>query len=308
MKGIVVYYSQTGNTKKIAHALHEGMRQVIEECDIAKLKEVSPQELIGYDLIGLGSPWWSKLPPNVTAFIDGMASLEGKHAFPFCTHGSRPSGFMQIIIPALKQKGLTIIGFNDWYGNSLQQFIPYPHLTAGHPDDIDIREAGDFGRKMAQLSQRIYQGETQLIPNLPTIDELDELYGYKPSPHPMSEAEETLLKSRKINMEKCQYPECSFCVDNCPMNSIDFSVSPPVFRKNCQMDWFCEIICPEGAIEADFEPYARVHDLPIKEVFTRFLEKEEAEGRFRRLVPAEKVGWDTHYYQITGHPRYVMQE
>ena len=58
MKGIVVYYSATGNTKKIARAIHAGMKQHIEECDIATIKEIAPGDLSSYDLIGIGSPLW----------------------------------------------------------------------------------------------------------------------------------------------------------------------------------------------------------------------------------------------------------
>lgn len=305
MKSIIVYYSQTGNTKKIAHAIHAGMRQVVQ-CDIATIKEVSPRDLVKYDLIGLGSPTWGRVPPNVAAFIDGMVSLEGKHAFPFCTHGSLPAGFMQSIVPALKRKGLTIIGFNNWYGNSLNQCLPYPHLTAGHPDDIDLREAEGFGREMAQRSQRIYLGETQLIPKLPTVREWYQLYG-RPLPlsQELAEAQDMLLKGRKINMDKCTV--CGLCVDNCPTDSIDFSVSPPVFRDSCVPCWFCEQICPEGAIEINWEPFARLHDKYIRNYLNKRLEKAEAQGRFRRLVPLEDIGWNTHWYQASGHPRYVIE-
>jgi NAD-dependent dihydropyrimidine dehydrogenase PreA subunit/flavodoxin len=304
MKGLVVYYSQTGNTRKIAQAIHAGMRQVIK-CDIAALKETNPQALIKYDLIGLGSPTWGGVPPNFAAFIEGMVSLEGKHVFPFFTHGSLPAGYMHTMIPALKRKGLIVIGFNDWYGNSIQQFIPYPHFIAGHPDDIDLREAEDFGREMAQRSQRIYSGETQHIPKPPTRRELDKRYGRPlPLPKEAAEAEDMLLKQRKINMEKCTV--CGLCVDNCPTGSIDFSASPPVFRDSCARCWFCEQICPEGAIEVNWEPFAKLHDKLIGNLI-KSLEKAEAQGRFRRLVPLENIGWNTHWYQISGHPRYVIK-
>jgi len=29
---------------------------------------------------------------------------------------------------------------------------------------------------------------------------------------------------RSINMEKCKYPECTLCADQCDVNAIDFSV------------------------------------------------------------------------------------
>ncbi len=59
MKSIIVYFSQTGNTKKIAEAIHKGMSQMsqlVEKCDICRLNEIDTGDLIGYDLIGVGSP------------------------------------------------------------------------------------------------------------------------------------------------------------------------------------------------------------------------------------------------------------
>ena len=56
MKSIVIYFSQSGNTMKVARAIHKGMSQLLEQCDIAELKKVNPQDLSKYDLIGLGSP------------------------------------------------------------------------------------------------------------------------------------------------------------------------------------------------------------------------------------------------------------
>jgi len=56
MRNIIIYFSLTGNTKKVAQAIHRGMSQLGGQCDIATVKEVDIQRLTDYDLIGLGSP------------------------------------------------------------------------------------------------------------------------------------------------------------------------------------------------------------------------------------------------------------
>ncbi len=85
-KCIVVYYSQTGNTKKVANATTAGMKEVVKNCAMLTLKEVTTKELSKYDLIGLGYPTWSsKEPPNVREFIEQLPFLEGKHVFIFST-------------------------------------------------------------------------------------------------------------------------------------------------------------------------------------------------------------------------------
>lgn len=305
MKSIIVYFSQTGCTKKIAQAIRVGMLQVMEQCDIAALKEVNPHDLIGYDLIGLGSPiWFGKDPANVHGFIDGMPSLKGKHSFPFFTHGALPSGFMQSVVPALIGKGLTVIGFNDWYGSVILPHLPKPYFTDGHPDEIDLKQAEDFGREMAERSRRISLGEPHLIPILPKGREWEKLYGQQEVlTKELADAHRMIQKQRKINMENCT--ECSLCVDNCPMDSIDFSMFPPVFRNNCVACWFCEQICPTGAIEVDYGSLAKIHDKYAQNLLAKRLEVAEAKGRFRRLVKLEEIGW-TSWYKQSGHPRYVI--
>jgi flavodoxin/ferredoxin len=304
-KAIVVYYSQTGNTKKVAQAIHKGISQTGEQCDLARLKDVEPQELTGYDLIGLGSPAiHARELPNVTAFMNHMESLDGKHAFSFCTHGVSPGFYISRTVSALISRGLIVIGWNDWFGAAWHPLLPKPYFTDGHPDEIDLKEAEDFGREMAERSRRIYQGETQLIPTLPKGKEYDEIY--RPI-HEVPQYFQRLLNQVefKVNKDKCHYPKCTYCMDNCPTGAIDLSASPPIFDRGCDLCWLCEQTCPNGAIEIDYEPLAREH-VPLTEGdLMRSSKLFEAKGRFRRLVPLEEIGWDTNYWTFK-KPRFKI--
>ena len=89
MKCVIIYFSQTRNTEKIAKAIQTGIKQATGHCDILTIKEANPKRLYEYDLIGLGSPVMLKEPPNVTAFISNMRYVGGKHAFSFSSHGTQ---------------------------------------------------------------------------------------------------------------------------------------------------------------------------------------------------------------------------
>lgn len=306
MKAIIVYFSQTGNTKKIAQAISRGMKGKIETCEMSRLKETDPRELSKYDLIGLGSPVWRLgAPNNIVAFVNKLPVLKGKLGFVFCTHGALPIGFMKRVVPALQSKGMTIIGFNDWYGGASLPYLPMPYLTDGHPDEIDLKEARAWGREIAQRALRITAGETNLIPKIPK-EEDDSLWRYEPVvTDTVRNIRGMTQQNMRINMEKCKYPQCTICLDNCPMDAIDFSVSPPVFKKFCHADFFCQAICPEGAIEADFTALSAAHDLVVRDRFIRTLNEAVAKGKFRWLVPLEKVGWTTHQHETKKHPRII---
>jgi hypothetical protein len=67
------------------------------------------------------------------------------------------------------------------------------------------------------------------------------------------------------------------------------------------------MICPEGAIEIDYEPHSRLEIKRARTVFVKALDQAEAEGTFRRLVPVEKVDWETPFYKaFSEHPRWVI--
>ena len=181
--------------------------------------------------------------------------------------------------------------------------MPKPYLTDGHPDEIDLKEAEDFGREMAELSRRIYQGETNLIPTFPRGKDYDETYGQPLGPNAglPEDAVITVSYPLIINMDKCT--RCDLCVEHCPTNSIDFAESPPLFRFDCDKCWLYEQICPVGAIEYDWGPATRVCNQVMENLFVKTLAEAEAKGHFRRLVPLDNVGWNTPWYMTKKPPR-----
>ena len=167
MKSIVIYFSQTGNTEKVAFAIQDGIKEAAGNCDIVKIKDANPKRLYEYDLIGIGSPVFEVI--NVWEFLKDLRFVGGKHVFLFCTHGSAAKGgsFFYNAYKRIKPHGMTLIGTADWYGDCYLLHHTYPYPSKGHPDEIDLKEAEDFGREMVLRSWKIASGETSLIPPEP---------------------------------------------------------------------------------------------------------------------------------------------
>jgi flavodoxin/ferredoxin len=325
MKSIVIYFSQTGNTEKVAYAVQAGVDQVAGHCDIAKIKDANPKRLYEYDLIGIGSPLFEVT--NVWQFMNKLRGVGGKHVFLFCTHGSAIQGgnFFHDAYRRLKPRGVTLIGTADWYGDCYLLHHTYPYPSKGHPDEIDLKEAEEFGRDMVLRSWKVAAGETALIPPEPVLQMpvLPPLPGGGSLPvmklPPLIDGKDwradvvnsehwktisSLPSMLKFHKEKCLYPKCRLCMENCPVDGIDLSVDPPVIAKPCEHCEFCGRVCPTGAIDIDdwIEAVAKI-------TFPNFpaFDQAEAEGIFRRLTPKEELKADVYGYMVhTKHPYWTI--
>jgi flavodoxin/NAD-dependent dihydropyrimidine dehydrogenase PreA subunit len=307
MKCAIIYFTQTGNTEKIALAIQKGIQQAAGHCDIFKIKDANPKRLYQYDLIGIGAPVFNV--ENVWAFISDMRFVGGKHVFAFCTHGGAPEFFFPKMIPKLKKRGLVVIGMRDWYANCycLHHVEPYP--TAGHPDAIDMQEAEEFGKEMVDRSKRITAGETGLLPSDPPP--------VPPMPDQINGKENVINEKAftsmlKYHKEKCKYPKCRLCMDNCPVDGIDLSMDPQVIANPCMYCEFCSRVCPTGALDMDewVKKAAEQAGWQVYPILLPSLEKAEAEGRFRRLLPKDKIGIDSKgftfgYMLHKKHPQWI---
>ena len=302
MKVLVIYYSQTGNTAKIAQAIRKGIAPLVDGCDLMPVKQVSADIIKNYDLIGLGTPvWMGGFTPNVRIFVENLPQQDNQQIFSFNTHGVMPELYFPGVLRKLKMKGFVPIGWADWYGSVHFQVAPKPYFTDGHPDDIDLREAEAFGKEMVERSRRIQAGGVDQIPQLPEFEltpqllALLEFYQSGHNPH----------GKLIYDKEKCLYPKCRLCEENCTMGYIDLSADPPRHGSEgdgCDM-WmgctFCELICPTGAISCDWdkalEENMKLGEFfganPLEEAYKKAIES----GRLRKLVPDDIQG---PYYKV----------
>lgn len=130
MKSIIVYYSFSGNTRKLAEVLGEYLRQK-GEVEFIELKALDESdkffgqavrafrhkkaeiELVGldlskYDLICLGTPVWAFGPaPAMNTYLDRCFGVKDKEVVLFTTYGSGMgnSHCLDYIQKILNQKG-----------------------------------------------------------------------------------------------------------------------------------------------------------------------------------------------------------
>lgn len=158
MKALVTYYSETGNTEKLAHAIYEAIH--IEK-EIKPIKDV--QDVKGYDIIFCGFPCHAhSVPSKALSFFKGLPAGQ-KIAF-FSTHGSLRGGqlpkqaFEHAVGLASKAKVLGHFGCQGKVEHKLidalmkqQEHKSWAEeaLSAdGHPDQHDLADGKKFTAEM----------------------------------------------------------------------------------------------------------------------------------------------------------------
>ncbi|MCL5949390.1 MAG: flavodoxin domain-containing protein [Candidatus Bathyarchaeota archaeon] len=53
---LLIYFSSTGNTQKVAYAIKEGLESGGMQVDLKKTQEAAEVDFFGYDLVCVGSP------------------------------------------------------------------------------------------------------------------------------------------------------------------------------------------------------------------------------------------------------------
>jgi flavodoxin len=166
MKTLVTYYSESGNTEKVAKAIYEGLEAA--ENEIAKISD--EKNFDDYDVIFIGFPvHGSSVPPKAEKCLKRIP--EGKMLALFGTHGSYRGGplaisaFHYAITLAPKAIIIGTFGCRGEVKASLLEGLMNKaeyrfwaleaQSAAGHPDDADFEDATQFAKQMLLKAKQL---------------------------------------------------------------------------------------------------------------------------------------------------------
>ncbi len=122
MKVLVTYFSQSGNTEKIAKAIYEEAA-LANKAELKKLEDITPGDVAGYDFIFLGAPLHSgNLAAPAKECLGVIQASSGQKMAGFITHMAPAypeqamDGFIEPIKAACKEKGIEYKGCFDCQG------------------------------------------------------------------------------------------------------------------------------------------------------------------------------------------------
>jgi flavodoxin/ferredoxin len=292
MRTLIIHFSQTGNTRKIAECIYDGIIDAKSECNMKTLNDVEPTLLSDYELIGIGSPvFWYKEPFNVQDFIEALPEQNGRHWFVFCTHGNIIGDFFPSVTKKLIKRGAAVIGYHNTYANITVPFYPKPSYTSGHPDLYDFEQAKAFGREIVERSQKINQKGGDFIPEPGPVSSQEWIEESKVL---TKEAIKEFMPEFSINTDTCI--QCHECEENCPVQGIDIEAEPPRIQDPCIYCWRCVTICPTLSVEADWEPLVAMAPTNYGR-YKNELDKVAARGEFRWLMDPDTIVFDDPLYK-----------
>lgn len=132
MKVCIVYYSATGNTKRVAEAAARAtgadLVEVKDRAEYSKVMmylkgapkarrgekaEIEPAaiDVAAYDVVAVGTPVWAFRPtPAANAIVAALENCEGKKAVVFATSRGVPGETLPALSRQIEERGMTVAG------------------------------------------------------------------------------------------------------------------------------------------------------------------------------------------------------
>jgi len=154
-EALVIYYSRSGNTKKMAQAIGEGFNKEGIKAAVKSVAEVNVDELLKADAIIIGSPtYYGSMAAEIKKLLDDSVKfhgkLDGKIGAAFASSANVAGGNETTILDILNAMlihGMVIQG--DPKGDH------YGPVAIGAPDERSLNECSRLASRISALIKKI---------------------------------------------------------------------------------------------------------------------------------------------------------
>jgi len=155
-KGIVVYYSRSGNTQEMAETIARAMNEAGLSTECKPVDKVQADDLPGYDAVVIGSPcYYGQMAAPIKQLIDDLVNrhgqLNGKVGAAFSSSANVGGGSETTVVGILEAMliaGMVIQGD--------PQGAHYGPLSIGRPDEKVQQQCERQGQRVAELANKLF--------------------------------------------------------------------------------------------------------------------------------------------------------
>lgn len=276
MDVVLICFSHTGNTRKVATAMAGAFRDAGHSARTIPLKKATPEDATRGDLLGVGTPCFtSQAPTPIKEFLRALPSLDNQRAFVFATSSGAPGRVLYDLTYLLRSKGADVLGGFLARG---QVHHPAPHMIGQFPGRPNAQDLTQSRRFALAVAEHVSVGRSGPLPEsrpdaLAPGRGLYDLLGLMSSDIMLR----LLLPEPKPEPGKCD--QCRWCVRQCPMDNI--ALQPhPVLGDRCIRCYHCLTGCPQKAFGADWR---------FADPFLLFLYNAAFMRWFGDLKPGEQI-------------------
>lgn len=272
----LVYFSQTGNTKKVAQSMAEAFLERGHSVNIMPWKDARIIDITECDVLGIGAPCFeSQAPVPIKTFVSQLPSLKGKLSFVFATCGGAPGRVLYDLSRGLRKRKAKVIAGFTCHGEVRH---PAPCLKGrllDRPNDEDLEDARVFARAVAghatagQKKPIHGKSSNSLKPGWSFYH----LVSFIAKPPLLR----ILLPKPSHVPSLCK--QCGLCVRECPMSCISFKQNPES-GNTCIRCFRCLTACPEKAFHVSWRYGNLVIWVLYNKLFSRL---------FGDLKPGERI-------------------
>ncbi len=243
MKGVIYYYSSTGNTKLACEYIATKLEKETKvKFDTFNIIRNSPPGHSGYDVVGFASPTdWLGPPFLVEKFVRSLPNAHGTPAFVLITYG-------RIAGKALRTLGelASAQGFDVFAGYGLHMPENFPPLVAGGkgfegaPNEKECAGFYAFSEFLVDSVRRLSEGKKPEKRKL-KIGLVNAIL-----PKLSREKSKKEMGMKYVSEELCK--GCGACARACPYEAIAIEKIPKFDESKCYGCWTCFNKCPNMAI------------------------------------------------------------
>lgn len=238
MKGILFYFSGTGNTKWVADKFKERFNFYGNQLDLINIEKDPSYDLSGYDFMIIGTSIYAGCGPKVMdEFIDNIRINDSNmRCILYSTQGAKTCAATSIYGDILKSKG-----YDVFIKAMIQMPNNYYFSRQKQADNVQNNAV------LESASEKIKELTSDFIQNN-SVNESTGKIGSWLGKFSGKLFKKWLPKISENLTSTDECTKCGYCFNNCPAGNITFENGRAVFHSKCIMCLRCIHGCHVNAI------------------------------------------------------------